>query len=124
MPGIDDAGVSASRQVPDAGAGLPSRRSLLRGAAGVGAAGVAATMLSGVAFQAVASASTDARSHGTDHAADDSHEAVVVHVRSASTGEIDVFRGTTHTRLHDRGLAAQLIRASRYAGRSAAPHQT
>jgi hypothetical protein len=37
----------------------------------------------------------------------------VVHVRDAATGEIDVFRGTTHTRLHDRGLAAQLVRASK-----------
>jgi hypothetical protein len=36
-----------------------------------------------------------------------------VHVRDAASGEIDVFRGTTQTRLHDRDLAARLVRASR-----------
>ena len=30
-----------------------------------------------------------------------------------AAGEIDVFRGTTHTRLHDRDLAAHILRASR-----------
>jgi len=38
---------------------------------------------------------------------------VVLHVRDASTGEIDVFRGTTQTRLHDRDLAGRILRASR-----------
>jgi hypothetical protein len=37
----------------------------------------------------------------------------VVHVRDAATGEMDVFRGTTHTRVHDKELAARLIGASR-----------
>jgi hypothetical protein len=114
MPaGIEDTGGAASGRLPDAETGGPSRRSMLRGAAGAGAAGLAATMLGGAAFPAAASASTAARGRGGDHAADDAGEAVVVHVRNAATGEIDVFRGTSHTRLHDRGLAAQLIRASK-----------
>jgi len=36
-----------------------------------------------------------------------------VHVLDARSGEIDVFRGTSQTRLHDRELAARLVRASR-----------
>ncbi|MBV9382749.1 MAG: hypothetical protein JO242_19065, partial [Streptosporangiaceae bacterium] len=38
---------------------------------------------------------------------------VVVHVRDAGTGELDIFRGTGHTRLRDPDLAARLVRASR-----------
>jgi hypothetical protein len=41
------------------------------------------------------------------------NETVVVHVRDAAAGEIDIFRGTSHTKLHDRALAAHLVRASR-----------
>jgi hypothetical protein len=37
---------------------------------------------------------------------------VVVHVRDATTGEMDVFRGTTCTRVRDKELAARLVRAS------------
>jgi hypothetical protein len=40
-------------------------------------------------------------------------EPVIAHVRNARTGEIDVFRGTSQTRLHDPALAALLVRASR-----------
>jgi hypothetical protein len=39
-------------------------------------------------------------------------EPVVVHVRDAATGEMDVFRGTSHTRVHDKELAARLVGAS------------
>ncbi len=35
-----------------------------------------------------------------------------MHVRDARSGEIDVFRGTSHTRVQDRELAARLVRAS------------
>jgi hypothetical protein len=38
---------------------------------------------------------------------------IVVHVRDAESGEIDVFRGTSQTRLRDPELAARLVRASR-----------
>lgn len=39
-------------------------------------------------------------------------EPVVVHVRDLRTGQMDVYRGTSHIRIHDRQLAAQLTRAS------------
>lgn len=96
-----------------------SRRTMLKGAAGVGAAGLAAAALASVALPAAAAAKAQARAtrgpagdgaDGTDGTAD---EAIVVHVRDAASGEIDVFRGTTQTRLHDRDLAARLVRASR-----------
>ena len=40
-------------------------------------------------------------------------EPVIAHVRNARTGEIDIFRGETQTRVHDRELAALLTRAAR-----------
>jgi hypothetical protein len=50
----------------------------------------------------------------TEHAAGhDLTDPLVLHVRDAAAGEIDVFRGTTQTRLHDKDLAARIIRASR-----------
>ena len=117
MPGLDDVVTSAARTPPSTETARPSRRSVLRGAAGAGAAGIAAAALAGVAFPAAASASTAApaaRGQRTDDAGPaDSAEAVVVHVRDARSGEIDVFSGTSHTRVQDRELAARLIRASR-----------
>jgi hypothetical protein len=40
-------------------------------------------------------------------------EPVVVHVRDARSGEMDVFAGTRHVRLRDQDLAARLARAVR-----------
>jgi hypothetical protein len=37
---------------------------------------------------------------------------LVIHLRDAQTGEMDIFAGTTRTRLHDPALAARLVRAS------------
>ena len=99
MPDLDDSAVS--------------RRTMLKGAAGVGAAGLAASALASVALPAAAATKAPVRTTrgpAGDGAAD---EAIVVHVRDAAAGEVDVFRGTTHTRLHDRDLAARLFRASR-----------
>lgn len=98
-----------------------SRRSVLRGAAGAGAAGIAVTALSGLAVPAFAASAKPARSAprdakpGTSAAADDADtgEPIVVHVRDARSGQIDVFRGTSQTSLHDPELAARLARASR-----------
>jgi len=97
----------------------PSRRALLRTAAGAGAAGVAATALSGLGGTALAAPvrAGDSASHGSgQHAAadqSDHSEQVVVHVKDARAGEIDVFRGSSVTRLRDPELAARLVRASR-----------
>jgi hypothetical protein len=113
MPELDDSGAPAAGTE---GHSL-SRRSMLKGAAGVGAAGIAATALAGAAVPAAAvpaAAATKApvrATRGPEEAKAD--EAIVVHVRDAASGELDVFRGTTQTRLHDRTLAARIVRASR-----------
>ena len=93
----------------------PSRRSVLRAAAGAGAAGIAATALSGVVGGMAARASAG-EGTGAGHAAPDKAagtDPLVLHVRDAAAGEIDMFRGTTHARLHDRDLAARIVHASR-----------
>ena len=97
-----------------------SRRSLLRGAATAGAAGLAATAI-GAAGPALAAT-------GSPPAADRSHDRspsqspglssgrapagpIMVHVRDARSGDIEVFAGTSQTRLHDQDLAARIARA-------------
>jgi hypothetical protein len=94
-----------------------SRRLVLKGAAGAGAAGIAATALTGMAVAAPGRASSPASPDLRDpagSAADEAPgEAIVVHVRDVAAGEIDIYRGTTETRLVDRELAARLARASR-----------
>jgi hypothetical protein len=120
MSGHDDTSPPAGRPADDREP-LPrlSRRSVLRGAAGAGVAGIAATALAGTAGPAFAAAAAAAKpsAHGapaaTTDAGADTAEQVVVHVRDARAGEIDVFRGTSHTRVQDRELAARLVRASR-----------
>jgi hypothetical protein len=116
MPGQDDMGAPEVRAAADGQARQRlSRRSVLRGAAGVGAAGIAATALAGTAGPAFAAAARPAAPGGADAEAShpDSAEQIVVHVRDARSGEIDVFRGTSQIRLRDRELAARLVRASR-----------
>jgi hypothetical protein len=36
---------------------------------------------------------------------------IVVHVRNAKSGDIEVFSGTSQTRLRDKDLAARIARA-------------
>ena len=114
MPGQDDIHSPADRARED-GKERPhlSRRSILRGAAGAGAAGIAAAAFAGTAMPAFAAASGPAQNI-KDRAKDaDTSEQIVVHVRNARSGEIDVFRGTSQTRLRDPELAARLVRVSR-----------
>ena len=94
-----------------------SRRSLLQGAATAGAAGLAVTAIGAAATPAVAATRTP-----TPNAADASHghgEAstaagpIMVHVRDAKSGDIEVFSGTSQTRLRDKDLAARIARAAR-----------
>jgi hypothetical protein len=90
-----------------------SRRFVIRGAATAGAAGLAATALGG-ALSPAAAASTRATS-STGAAADSEVKApagpIVVHVRNAKSGDIEVFSGTSQTRLRDKDLAARIARA-------------
>jgi nitrous oxide reductase len=82
-----------------------SRRSLLQGAATAGAAGLAVTAM-GAAAPALAATGTTT---GTPPAADPGP--IVVHVRDARSGDIEVFAGTSQTRLRDKDLAARIARA-------------
>jgi hypothetical protein len=117
-------------QVPGPGAhpaGQPdpvSRRAMLRTAAGAGAASLVAG--SALAALPAAAAGRPARSQVPAEQAGraagparetraepgpDAEGPLVVHVRDARTGEMDIFAGTTRTRLRDPGLAARLARA-------------
>jgi hypothetical protein len=86
-----------------------SRRSVLQGAATAGAAGFAATTLGGVLSPAAAASTrpADSAPAGTGAPAGP----IVVHVRNARSGDIEVFSGTSQTRLHDTDLAARIARA-------------
>ena len=83
-----------------------TRRGMLRGAAGIGAAGAAIAILAGPARAATGSpVATDKE---TAH-----EEPLVVHVHDARTGVVDLYTGTRHVRFTDRDLAARLARATR-----------
>jgi len=113
MPDLDDAGATAARRPGAASGTAPSRRSVLRAAAGAGAAGIAASALAQVAIGAATTTPASASQSADARDAAPQSEAVVVHVRDAAAGEIDVFRGATQTRVHDKALAARIVRASR-----------
>jgi|HubBroStandDraft_4_1064222.scaffolds.fasta_scaffold24614_4 hypothetical protein len=116
-PSNADPAVPLAPAAADAFPGL-SRRRVLRGAAGAGAAGLAVAAgglaaaptpaLAETARPAVPSVPAAATAAGIDAA-----EPVVVHLRDARSGEMDVFAGTRHTRVHDPDLAARLARAAR-----------
>jgi nitrous oxide reductase len=94
----------------------PSRRSLLRTAAGAGAAGLAAAagLASWPARARPAATGAGAGQAGEPGAATaTAAQPVVVHVRDVRTGEMDIFAGTSQTRVHDHALAARLARAAR-----------
>ena len=114
MPGHDDlnspAGGASEAAEPSQ---RLSRRSVLRGAAGAGAAGIAATAFVGMAGPALASTRPAAHHAEPELTAEESTEQLVVHVRDARSGEIDIFRGTSRVKLHNRELAARIVRASR-----------
>ena len=130
MPELDDTVMAATAAAANdatagnthasAGRAAPSRRSMLQVAAGAGAAGVAATTLGGMVGKMAARASTRPVAEPATPAGT---EPLVLHIRDAASGEIVVFRGTTQTRLHDRDLAAHILRAShRRSSAIARPH--
>lgn len=92
-----------------------SRRSVLRGAAGAGAAGLAAAAVAGTAGPALAAVTSAPSRRQPARTTNEAAAAgpVVVHLRDARSGEMDVFAGTSHTRLRDPDLAARLARAAR-----------
>jgi len=110
-------------------AGGVSRRSVIRGAATAGAAGLAVTALGGALSPAAAAAANRPASTGASASAGAGAAArpgagaaapagpgapagpIVVHVRNAASGDIEVFSGISQTRIHDTDLAARIARA-------------
>ncbi len=95
---------------------------MLRTAAGASAAGlVAGSALASTRPAAAAARPGRSRPAGGHPArpaspaatADRAAGPLVIHVRDADTGEMDIFAGTTRTRLRDPALAARLARAGR-----------
>jgi hypothetical protein len=114
MPSHDAKRTSAERAGdPDPLAGSSgrrlSRRSMLHTVAAASAAGLAATAL-GAARPAAAAASRP--SPGSASTAKAASGPLVVHVRDARSGDIEVFSGTSQTRLRDKDLAARITRAA------------
>jgi hypothetical protein len=95
----------------------PSRRSMLRGAGAVGAVGFAAAVgvgaASGVAAAATRPAADNHAAAGAEHSANAAGVPLVVYLRDAASGELDVFSGTSHTVIRDPALVARLTRAVR-----------
>ncbi len=87
-----------------------TRRGILRGAAGLGAAGLAAGVLAG-AVAGPASAEAAATTRDTGSVAHD--EPLTVHIHDARTGVVDLYTGTQHVRFTDHQLAARLAQAAR-----------
>ena len=87
-----------------------SRRSVLQGAATAGAAGLAATALGAAVSPAAAASESAPRGTGAG-AAKPASGPLVVHVRDARSGDIEVFSGTSQVRLRDKDLAARISRA-------------
>jgi hypothetical protein len=87
----------------------PSRRSVLRGAAGAGAVSLAAA--GGVAAVTGLARQDHPARQDTVASADALTGPVMVYLRDAGTGEMDVFAGTGQTRLRNPALARQLLRA-------------
>jgi len=86
---------------------------VLQGAATAGAAGLAATAIGAAASPALAASSRPSapdKQHGHDPAGTPAGP-IMVHVRDARSGDIEVFSGTSQTRLRDKDLAARIARA-------------
>ena len=113
MPDPDKTGAIGAGIRGATSGSTPSRRSVLRAAAGAGAAGIAASALAPLATTPLAAATARAAATQATPVSEPRAEAVVVHVRDAAAGEIDLFRGTTVTRVRDKALAARIVRASR-----------
>jgi hypothetical protein len=87
-----------------------TRRGMLRGAAGIGAAGLAAGVLGGVIATPAGASTIKPTDEDPRSAAHD--EPLVVHVHDARTGVVDLYTGEQHVRFTDHQLAARLARAA------------
>jgi predicted neuraminidase len=82
---------------------------MLRGAAGIGAAGLVAGVFAG----AVAKPADAATTAPTDDARSVTHDKpLTVHIHDARNGVVDVYTGEEHVRFTDHQLAARIARAA------------
>jgi hypothetical protein len=93
-----------------------SRRSLLHGVATAGAAGLAVTAIGSAASPALAATRQDGErdQRHQEHGHEETRHVdgpIVVHVRDAKSGDMDVLYGDGKTRLFDADLAARIARA-------------
>jgi predicted nicotinamide N-methyase len=114
MPAHDQADPAVD---PGQGPGQPSRvsrRSVLRGAAGAGAVGIAAVAGAGTVIAATRPAEAAAATAATTPTATGVANAgpLVVYLRDAATGEMEVFAGASQARFRDPALAARLLSRS------------
>ena len=88
---------------------------MLRGAGAAGAVGIAAAVGVGAAGGVAAAIPTPAADNraAAGHSAGAAGAPLVVYLRDAASGELDIFSGTSHTVLRDRALAARLTSAAR-----------
>ncbi|HEY0933905.1 MAG TPA: hypothetical protein VGD91_09195 [Trebonia sp.] len=87
-----------------------SRRGLLRSAGGIGIAGVAAGMLIDTTGGAASAATADSAT--ASHASATASSPLVAHVYDAATGEVDLYTGEHHVRVHNPALARALAQAA------------
>ena len=88
-----------------------SRRSVLRGAA-VGAGAVGLATVAGAVPAMASPRSATAQAGDAGHGAA-SAGPIVVYLRDAASGELEVFAGDSLVKLHDPAIAARLSRAVR-----------
>ena len=95
---------------PESGRRL-SRRSLLQGTAAAGAAGLAVTAMGAAASPALAATGQPLAAGRPRDRGETPAGPIMVHVRDARSGDIEVFSGISATRLRDKDLAARIARA-------------
>jgi hypothetical protein len=105
------AGPSESSESLEPSSRRLSRRSLLQGAATAGAAGLAATAIGAPALAATSREPAEGRPRAPLPAGPLPAGPIMVHVRDARSGDIELFAGTSQTRLRDKDLAARIARA-------------
>jgi hypothetical protein len=88
---------------------------MLRGAGAVGAVGIAAAAGVGAASGVAAAATRPAAGNRTANAERPAAAGppLVVYLRDAASGELEIFSGTSHTVIRDPALVARLATAVR-----------